>query len=122
MNIPILTLMLVIFFVIYFKEKNSEVLLQKIMFNIPTVIYFIIGIVLLFVTNLFDFLKYAILFLYALPLIFHLFDFICIKGLIFIIHLFSKKTKEADKNYKLSINMLPIICYGYILIVNYLLW
>ncbi len=122
MNIGIATALLIGYIILYFNEKNNDLLIQKIIFNITTLIYFVIGVILLLLFYYIIDIRYIILVLYGISFGYNFIVSFLIIGGIKLIHLFSKKTRQADSKYKLSINSLPLVCYGYILLVLYLLW
>ncbi len=121
MEIIILNIFLVLYIVFYFSHKNTDLILQRIMFNIRPFILMIIGLILIFITTNIININTLIFIVYGIMLIYNFISSILIIGIIKLIHLFSKATKKADEKYQLKINTFPIITYGYIILLLYFL-
>ncbi len=118
----ILTLIYIIYVIKHFSHQNKDLVLQRFMFNGKRILYVIFGIILILVTNIFDFTKYIILVIYTSGIVINLLSFIITFSGIKLIHLVDKKTKQADSKYKLTINLFPIVSYGYIILLTYILF
>ena len=99
------------------KLNKIDDIIYLIVFNIYTLILFIIGIILVNLLKDTNTLIVAIKYTYIILLVISLLYNIFIKGIIFILHRISKSNREADKGYIVKFNLLSVAFYGIIIIL-----
>ena len=108
-----------IYFIFFnnFKFNSLDSVVLRIMFNISTIIIFIIGIILVNIFNNISIINKGIKIFYIGLIIISLAYNLFIKGIIGLLHLASKQNRIADAGYKLQINLLPT-CLYLIIVLN----